>query len=305
MNTEEICANCEELVLGQPVFFDGNAYCCTGCIAGGPCVCTYTSPVEPASSAAPLAQVPQPAYSAPIMAGPVYRAAAQVDNTLERGREPIPFPSREGGLRAIVLRLGGFRDQRDLLEFSLALENVNALVEVSLTRAEPADAWFAVRAASTQQVVAALQEVRGWLISASASDAYVEGRVESMPIEVARTEAEPLLPHRTRFRVFGSPRVSAPASEPIERGLPVAESTLVAPEQPEVELPAAYQPAETTPAAPPVYTAPPVPVLPVPARPVAVPAPQRFVQPPQPVLPAATTRPAMPPVAPVIPPYVA
>ena len=305
MDTEEICANCEELILGQPVFFDGSAYCCTGCIAGGPCICTYTSPVEAPPPAVSVAQVPQPAYSAPIMAGPVYRAAAPVEDTRERGREPIPFPSRDGGQRAIVLRLGGFRDQRDLLEFSLALEDVNALAEVSLTRAEPADAWFAVRAAFTQQVVAALQEVRGWLISASASDAYVEGRVESVPVEVARTETEPLLPHRTRFRVFGSPRVSALVGGPITSGLPVAESALVAPEEPAVELPAAYQPVEATPAAPPVYTAPPVPVLPVPARPVAVPVPQRFVQPPQPVLPAASTRRAMPPVVPVTSPYVA
>ena len=295
MNTAEFCANCEEPILGQPVYFDGGVYCCTGCIAGGPCVCTYqplTQEPDPAVTAAPSVPAYEPAapaYSAPIAAAAAYAESAaavrapSVQQT-QSARTPIPFPSRETGPRAIVLRLGGFRDQRDLLEFALALEDVGVLAEVSLTRAEPADAWFAVRAASTQQVVAALQEMRGWLISANASESYVEGRVETVPVDMAPVEAEAVLPHRTRFRVFSPSRAEAPAG--IEYA--VTPQATVPDESVMYEQPAAYQQPEAVAAAPvqPAYTVPPMPVLPIPMRPTPVPQPQRFVQPSQPVLPA-------------------
>lgn len=298
MNTAEVCANCEEPVLGQPVFFDGGVYCCTGCIAGGPCVCTYQAPaahaerVVPPAAAAPVYRAPAPAYSAPISAATayaasIYRAPSPLAATPQPGREPIPFPGRDNGPRAIVLRLGGFRDQRDLLEFALILEDAGVLAEVSLTRAEPADAWFAVRAASAQQVVAALQEVRGWLISASASESYVEGRVESVPAEV--TEPEPVLPQRPRFRVFSPRPAETPPGAVSSAARTTAQTAAAVQEQPAYQEPAAYQEPEVArPASAPVrpvYTAPPVPVLPIPVRPAPVPQPQRFVQPSQPVLP--------------------
>lgn len=310
MNTAESCANCEEPVLGQPVYFDGGVYCCTGCIAGGPCVCTYQASVPQAGPVAATAAVapneaPTPAYSAPIAAAPAYaaapapayRAPSALAQTPQPGREPLPFPTRDSGLRAIVLRLGGFRDQRDLLEFALTLEDVGVLAEVSLTRAEPADAWFAVRAASTQQVVAALQEMRGWLISANASESYAEGRVESVPVEATPGKPEAVLPHRPRFRVF-SPR---PAEAPAGAGAVARAAAPAAVAQPAHEQPAAYQ----QPAVPaqPVYTAPPVPVLPIPVRPASIPQP-RPAQPPQPVLPAASA-PVATSAAPAAHPYVA
>lgn len=356
MNTAEFCANCEEPILGQPVFFDGGVYCCTGCIAGGPCVCTYQAPAAEPSAALPVyptpapEPAPTPAYSAPIAAAPVYQTPIStpvppatvpaLSSTAAFGREPIPFPSRENGPRAIVLRLGGFRDQRDLLEFALALEDVGALAEVSLTRAEPADAWFAVRATSTQQLVAALQEVRGWLISANASESYVEGRVESVPVEVAAVEtapamatpaaaasieAEPVLPHRPRFRVF-SPRRAETAVGPGFTISPAAQQAAAAPAatiapEPTFQQPAAFEPVVTAAEPPaavaparPAYTAPPTPVLPIPARPAAVPQPApRFVEPTRPVLPApaaiaapaVTPVPAETPAAVAPPPYVA
>lgn len=314
MDTAESCANCEEPILGQPVFFDGGVYCCTGCIAGGPCVCTYQvaapqgEPVTSPAVATPVYEAPAPPYSAPIAAAPTYatpayHAAVPLADTPQPGREPIPFPTRDNGPRAIVLRLGGFRDQRDLLEFALALEDVGTLVEVSLTRAEPADAWFAVRAASTQQVVAALQEVRGWLISANASASYVEGRVEGVPVEAASAEPESVLPHRPRFRVFSPRRAEAP------RGVGSTIASPGATPASEYDGPGAYQQPEVAPVQPaaaaqqPAYTAPPVPVLPIPARPAAVPQPQRFVQPPRPVLPAVSV-PAAAPAASAAPPYV-
>ncbi len=306
MNTAEFCANCEEPILGQPVFFDGGVYCCTGCIAGGPCVCTYQTPVEavgappavPSAAAAPTAPTyAGGAYSAPIAASPyapptpsapIHRAGVP-----DPGRDPIPFPSRDNGPRAIVLRLGGFRDQRDLLEFALALEDVGVLAEVSLTRAEPSDAWFAVRASSTQQVVAALQEVRGWLISANASESYVEGRVESVPTETT-AEAEPVLPLRPRFRVFSPRRAEQALGAGFTISRPAAASSAAA-EQPVIENPAARTMIYEQPSMPaarpaPVYTAPPMPVLPMPVRSVPVPQPAtRFVEPTRPVLPVAPT----------------
>lgn len=223
---------------------------------------------------------PAPSYSAPIAAAPADRAPApraEVPASTDAptaGRDPIPFPSRENSPRAIVLRLGGFRDQRDLLEFALTLEDVDVLAEVSLTRAEPADAWFAVRAASTQQVVAALQEVRGWLISTHASESYVEGRVEGGSVEVARVETEPVLPHRTRFRVF-SPRRE---TTPVGAGFTIARSAAMQP---------MVAPADVAPARP-IYTAPPMPVLPMPAHPAPIPQPEvHSVEPSRPVLPPA------------------
>ena len=274
-----MCANCEEPILGQPVYFDGNVYCCTGCIAGGPCICTY-GPVAPAVattvftpiSSPPSMPMPATAPTAPV---PAYSMAAQPPS-----REPIPFPGgRDPGLRAIVLRLGGFRDQRDLLEFALALEDVGVLAEVSLTRAEPADAWFAVRATSTQQVVAALQEMRGWLITANASESYVEGRVESVSIEDELAETGPVLPQRPRFRVFSPRRGQTARPAAAVRPAP-SEVAAVAPVlQPAV----AVQP----PARVPAYTLPTMPVLPVPARTAPVPQPARFVAPSRPVLPVA------------------
>lgn len=160
------------------------------------------------------------------------------------------------------------------------------LAEVSLTRAEPADAWFAVRAASTQQVVAALQEVRGWLISTHASESYVEGRVEGGSVEVARVETEPVLPHRTRFRVF-SPRRE---TTPVGAGFTIARSAAMQP---------MVAPADVAPARP-IYTAPPMPVLPMPAHPAPIPQPEvHSVEPSRPVLPSAQAPLEIPVAAPI------
>lgn len=36
------CSSCDiELSDGRVVVVDGRTYCCSGCAAGGPCVCTY------------------------------------------------------------------------------------------------------------------------------------------------------------------------------------------------------------------------------------------------------------------------
>jgi hypothetical protein len=35
------CASCEGEITGRPVYRMDEAYCCTGCSSGGPCVCSY------------------------------------------------------------------------------------------------------------------------------------------------------------------------------------------------------------------------------------------------------------------------
>ena len=35
------CASCEMVLTGRPVYSMDETYCCTGCAAKGPCVCTY------------------------------------------------------------------------------------------------------------------------------------------------------------------------------------------------------------------------------------------------------------------------
>ena len=41
------CTNCEAPIRGSPTFFVGLAFCCAGCVAGGPCTCSYDA--EPVS----------------------------------------------------------------------------------------------------------------------------------------------------------------------------------------------------------------------------------------------------------------
>lgn len=38
------CYNCFEDIPWTPVYSDGEAYCCDGCVMGGPCICTYEGP---------------------------------------------------------------------------------------------------------------------------------------------------------------------------------------------------------------------------------------------------------------------
>ena len=35
------CASCEALIPGRPIYQRDEAYCCIGCAADGPCVCSY------------------------------------------------------------------------------------------------------------------------------------------------------------------------------------------------------------------------------------------------------------------------
>ncbi len=35
------CASCEVAIVGRPVLHHGLPFCCSGCVAGGPCICSY------------------------------------------------------------------------------------------------------------------------------------------------------------------------------------------------------------------------------------------------------------------------
>ena len=48
------CVTCEAEIRTRPVFHVGLAFCCAGCVADGPCLCSYDpepGPVETAASA--------------------------------------------------------------------------------------------------------------------------------------------------------------------------------------------------------------------------------------------------------------
>lgn len=40
------CSTCDHVISGHPVFHLGLAFCCPGCAADGPCICSY-DPDEP------------------------------------------------------------------------------------------------------------------------------------------------------------------------------------------------------------------------------------------------------------------
>ena len=43
------CATCDHQIAHHPVFHLGLAFCCAGCAADGPCMCSYDAGAEPAT----------------------------------------------------------------------------------------------------------------------------------------------------------------------------------------------------------------------------------------------------------------
>ena len=48
-----ICATCDAEIAHHPVFHLGLAFCCAGCAADGPCMCSYDVGVEDAAVVVP------------------------------------------------------------------------------------------------------------------------------------------------------------------------------------------------------------------------------------------------------------
>jgi hypothetical protein len=46
------CVTCEVAITGSPVFYVGLPFCCAGCVADGPCRCSYDDEADPADGAA-------------------------------------------------------------------------------------------------------------------------------------------------------------------------------------------------------------------------------------------------------------
>jgi hypothetical protein len=51
------CANCEIVIEGRPTVHVGVAFCCSGCVAGGPCICSYDRPAHVPDAAVARGQV--------------------------------------------------------------------------------------------------------------------------------------------------------------------------------------------------------------------------------------------------------
>jgi hypothetical protein len=45
-----ICVTCEVEIVGRPTFYVGLPFCCAGCVADGPCICSYDVEPEPAGA---------------------------------------------------------------------------------------------------------------------------------------------------------------------------------------------------------------------------------------------------------------
>jgi hypothetical protein len=83
------CTNCEAPILGSVTFFVGLPFCCAGCVAGGPCTCSYDAEPGP---------VPPPARSV-IGHARASSAVADVSAAVEEPavtEEPLaaPVPAR-------------------------------------------------------------------------------------------------------------------------------------------------------------------------------------------------------------------
>ena len=57
------CASCEAEIRGKPTFHVGLAFCCAGCVAGGPCTCSYDPEPCTGEDPAPVAAAKSPAPS--------------------------------------------------------------------------------------------------------------------------------------------------------------------------------------------------------------------------------------------------
>lgn len=48
------CVTCDLEIVGTPVFYAGLPFCCAGCVANGPCICSYDDPVLPVHDVATI-----------------------------------------------------------------------------------------------------------------------------------------------------------------------------------------------------------------------------------------------------------
>lgn len=52
-----VCTTCRIGIAGRPTFHVGLAFCCAGCVADGPCICSYDDPADAPASTDPLSTI--------------------------------------------------------------------------------------------------------------------------------------------------------------------------------------------------------------------------------------------------------
>ncbi len=62
------CVTCEALIRNRPTFHVGLPFCCAGCVAGGPCTCSY-DPDEPGDTEATVRHCLDVADGIPLSSG--------------------------------------------------------------------------------------------------------------------------------------------------------------------------------------------------------------------------------------------
>jgi hypothetical protein len=87
------CATCDVEIKGSPTFHVGLPFCCAGCVAGGPCICSYD--VEEALDVRHCHDVADPAT-------PV--AASHVRGALESSRELVSTPATQVRIKPVRAR---------------------------------------------------------------------------------------------------------------------------------------------------------------------------------------------------------
>ncbi len=79
------CATCDATITHHPTFHLGLAFCCAGCAADGPCMCSYD-----AEDQVPVA-APRPAFvAAPLRVPEIRPAARPIVPTWVPERAPAP-----------------------------------------------------------------------------------------------------------------------------------------------------------------------------------------------------------------------
>ncbi|MCU0506351.1 MAG: hypothetical protein MUE82_11400 [Chloroflexi bacterium] len=114
------CASCDTTVVDSPVFHLGLAFCCAGCAADGPCMCSYDGPgaelavadravvvagdlqadPEITAAAIPQAIVEPPALAATTIAEPARPAATERPRPVVRPAAPADAGRLVGSRRS-------------------------------------------------------------------------------------------------------------------------------------------------------------------------------------------------------------
>lgn len=147
----------------------------------------------------------------------------------------------------LLLRVGPFASQSELMRFATRLERASGLVHVEMTRSDLDEARFTVDALSTEALALAVEVDPDHTVTIETSGTTVHARLAA-PQRRSRElpTVDALLPARTRFRVFRLPGESAaldetpqPASHPAPRASGLHFPDPPRPIDPEIEAHAA------------------------------------------------------------------